>query len=135
MTEKELSGLREEIRCLNIETKLLQEELNELEYSIGVKSVVLSHSPKVKNRRQIGIGVADLAAEIADKKALIQLNLQKIQIKRTRLERYIENINDPDTRFIFRLKYINGLTWREIGAELFMSYTSAFNKHKDYLNK
>ena len=129
MTEKELSGLY----WLNMETKKLQEELDELEYSISVKSVVLSHSPKAKNKRRFG--VEDLAAEIADLKAIIQLNLQKIQIERARLERYIGGIEDAEMRLIFRFRHINGMSWREIGSELFMHHTSAFNKHKAYLKR
>ena len=127
MTEKELSGLY----WLNMETKLLQKELDELEYSISVKSVVLSHSPKAKNKRRFG--VEDLAVEIADLKAIIQLNLQKIQIERARLERYIENINDPETRLIFRLRHINCMTWQDIGSELYMSHMTVIRKHRAYL--
>ena len=106
MTDKELSRLK----YLNIETKKLQEELDELEYSADVTSA-------------------------KDLKAIIQLNLQKIQIERARLERYIENINDPETRLIFRLRHINGMTWGKIGAELYMSHTSAFRKHERYLKQ
>ena len=125
MTEKELSGLYFLIR----ETELLQDDLDELEHSMGVGSVMLSHSPKGKRR----FGVDDLAAEIADLKAIIQLNLRKIQLERARLERYIGNIGDPEIRLIFRLRHINGMKWREIGPETNMDPATAFRKHKDYL--
>ena len=127
MTEKELSGLY----YLNRETEFLQKELDELEYSTGVKSVVLSHAPKSKRR----YGVEDMAAERADLKAIIQLNLLKIQRERARIERFIGNIKDPETRLIFRLRHINGMKWREIGQELYMSLGSVYNKHKAYLKK
>ena len=126
MTEKELSGLY----YLNRETEMLQKELDELEYSTGVKSIVLSHSPKSKRRR---LGVEDLAAEKADLKAIIQLNLLKIQRERARIERFIGNIKDPETRLIFRLRHINGMKWREIGQEMHMCHTKAYKKHKSFL--
>ena len=125
MTEKELSGLY----YLNRETERLQDELDELEYSNGVKSIVLSHAPKSKRR----YGVEDMAAERADLKAIIQLNLLKIQRERTRLERYIGNIEDPETRLIFRLRHINGMTWESIGYEVHMHHTTVLRKHRAYL--
>ena len=127
MTEKELSGLY----YLNRETEYLQKELDELEYSTGVKSVVLSHTPKSKRR----YGVEDMAAEKADLKAIIQLNLLKIQRERARIERFIGNIKDPETRLIFRLRHINGMKWREIGDEMHMTYETARRKHKAHLKK
>ena len=126
MTEKELSGLY----YLNRETERLQDDLDELEYSIGAKSVVLSHSPKGK--RRFFSNVEAMAAEIADLKANIQLNLLKIQLERARLERYIGGIVDAETRLIFRLRHINGMTWREIGLDLHMCHTKAFKKHRDF---
>ena len=125
MTEKELSGLY----FLNRETERLQKDLEELEYSVGVKSVVLSHSPKGKRR----FDISDLAVEIADLKAIIQLNLLKIQRERARLERYIGGIDDPEVRLIFRLRHINGMTWEGIGYEIHMHHTTVLRKHKAYL--
>ena len=126
MTEKELSGLY----YLNRETEWLQKEREEIEYSISAKSVVLSHAPKSKRRRYC---VEDLAVELADLNAIIQLNLLKIQHARARLERFIGSVEDPEMRLILRLRHINGMKWREIGREMFMSHMSAFNKHKAFL--
>ena len=127
MTEKELSGLY----YLNRETERLQKEREEIEYSISVKSVVLSHAPKSKRR----YGVEDLAVELADIKNLIQLKLREIQLERAKLERYIGSIEDPKIREIFYLRYVNGMKWREVGKEMHMSHASVFNKHKEYLKK
>ena len=127
MSEKDLSKLY----FLNRETEMLQKEREEIEQSIGTKSVVLSHAPKSKVR----YGAEDLAVELADLNAIIQLNLLKIQRERARIERYIGNIEDPETRLIFRLRHINGMTWREIGDEIYMSYNTARRKHKKYLQE
>ena len=127
MTQKELSGLF----YLNKETKILQDELIELESNIGTKSVVLSSMPKAKNAKHSI--VEDIAIEISDLKTLIQLNLKKIQIERARLERYIGSIEDAEIRLIFRLRHINGMTWYEIGNELYMHHTTVLRKHKAYL--
>ena len=129
MTEKELSGLY----WLNRETERLQRELDELEESVGPKSPILSHSPKGRGKRRFCIG--DLAAEIADLKALIGLNLQKVQIERARLERYIGGIECAETRLIFRLRHVGGMTWRRIGDELHMNHETARRRHKAHLEK
>ena len=125
MTEKELSGLY----FLNRETERLQDELDEMEHGVGAKSAVPSHGPK--SRRRYGSGSP--AVGIADLKAIIQLNLLKTQRERARLERYIGNIEDPETRLIFRLRHVNGMTWREIADEVHMDFTTAYRKHRRYL--
>ena len=127
MTEKELSGLY----WLNRETERLQNELDELEEAIGPKAAALSHSPKAKGKRPFCVG--DLAAEIADLKALIGLNLQKVRIERARLERYIGGIECAETRLIFRLRHVGGMTWRQIGMETHMDHTTAIRKHRAFL--
>ena len=125
MTEKELSGLY----FLNREIKWLQDELDEMEQGIGVKSAVPSHGPKSRRR----FGSNSPAVEIADLKAILQLNKLKIQREQARLERYIGNIECPETRLIFRLRHIDGMTWREIADEVHMDFTTAYRKHKQYL--
>ena len=128
MTEKELSGLY----YLNRETERLQKDLRELEYSRAAKPPVLSHAP---GRGGPKSDISDLAVEIADLKAIIQLNLLKIQRERARLERYIGNVADPEMRLILRLRHINGMTWEGIGYELGMERTTVSKKHRAYLKK
>ena len=141
MTEKELSGLKPLIRIgelLESYLEQLREDLRELESGMGVKSQQFKHGSKGK----MGFDVSDLAVKIADLKKniskteiIIIYNLSSIQLERARLEIFIEDIKDPEISLIFRLKYINGMSWREIGDEMHMSYNTARRKHKKYLQK
>ena len=125
MSEKELSGLY----YLNRETERLQKDLDELEDGTYAKSPVYRHGSKNPKKYDI----SHLAVEIADLKEIIQLNLRKIQIERARLLRYIQKIEDPEIRLIFRLRHVNGMTWREIADEVHMDFTTANRKHRQYL--
>ncbi|MCD8086475.1 MAG: hypothetical protein LUF28_09200 [Clostridiales bacterium] len=44
-------------------------------------------------------------------------HLQRIH-ERSRLERYIADIDDSLTRMIFRLRFVNGLSWRQVAASV-----------------
>ena len=116
----------------------MEDDLQEMESSMGVKSPKLTHGSK----GTLQFGVSDLAAEIADLKENIEIeklaivrNLNRTLRERTKLEQFIEDIEDPDLRMIFRLKNINGLKWHEIGKAINMERTTASKKYKAYLKK
>jgi hypothetical protein len=54
------------------------------------------------------------AAEIADLRGIIELNLQKCWYELNRLNRYISSIDDSLTRQIFTLRFVNGLPWQQV---------------------
>ena len=58
------------------------------------------------------------AAEIADLKALINLNIEKCWHEKRRLERYIQSIDDSLIRQIFQLRYIEGKKWEEVADKI-----------------
>lgn len=128
MTERELSQLY----WLNKETEKLQAELRELDSKSLYSSPIITDMPKSKRYDD------KIARDIADKidiARIIELNLERIQIERARLERYISNIKDSETRLIFRLRHINGMTWEDIGEEMGYERTSVSKKHKRYLQQ
>ena len=141
MTEKELSGLK----YLNRKGEILRNDLNklkdnlqEIEASMGVRSQKLVCGPKGSLRFDVSdlvSSITDLKESILETEAAIVRNLVKIQRERARLEEYIGGIEDTETGFIFRLRHINGMTWREIGEEMHMSLGSVYGKHKAYLKK
>lgn len=51
-----------------------------------------------------------------------------------KIEEYIENINDSETRMIFRYRYLEFYNWKEIGRKVHLSETSLFRKHQNQLN-
>lgn len=131
MTEKELSQLY----WLNRETEQLQKALKEAEHCDGYHSPTITGMPRGGTAK----GVADYAAELADLKVVINLNLHKIQKERMRLERYIGNIEDSEIRLIMRLRHINGMTWYDIAYEIGYTGNDAEStprkKYKRFLNK
>ena len=69
-----------------------------------------------------GNGVTDklskCAVEIADLKVLIDLNLKKCFYELKKLNRYIDSIEDSRLRMIMKLRYVNGLSWRQIAFSI-----------------
>ena len=51
-----------------------------------------------------------------------------------KIEEYIENINDSETRMIFRYRYLEFYNWKEIEKKVHLSETSLFRKHQNQLN-
>ena len=44
------------------------------------------------------------------------------------IEAFLEGVKDPETRTIIRLKYIDGLTWEEVGEAVHMHRTTCYRK-------
>lgn len=65
-----------------------------------------------------GDGMARMAAEIADLKAIISAKRQQCIHERNRLERYIADIPDGLTRQIFALRFVKGLSWWQVAARV-----------------
>ena len=51
------------------------------------------------------------------------------------IEEFLENLDDPEMRLIFRLRYCLRMTWEAIGDEIFMSPSGALRKCKRFLKK
>ena len=112
MTIQELSQLY----WLNREIELDQERLRDLEaqaYAPPTQKVDgMPHAPG------IGDPTATLTAEIEDLRAIIAAKQLQCIHERNRLERYINGIDDSLTRMIFRLRFINGLTWFQVASHV-----------------
>lgn len=70
----------------------------------------MPHAPGVKDK------VGDLATEIADMDARIKHLEAEIRQDEKEILSYICNINDDQTRLIFRLRFIRCLTWGEVAS-------------------
>ena len=111
MTKKELSQLY----WLNREIEEQQRRLNELEClatSCTNQITGMTRSMGVTNR------LAKYAAEIADLRGLIDLNIKKCFYELNRLNRFIETVDDSMMRQILSLRYVNGLAWRQIAFSI-----------------
>ena len=109
MTLKELSQLY----YLNREIEMDQRRLRELEARALPGAQVITGMPH-------GSGVADIvgryAAEIADLRGIIEAKHQQCLYERSRLERYIADIDDSLLRQIFTYRFVNGLPWLQVAG-------------------
>lgn len=111
MTKKELSQLY----YLNREIEEQQRRLEELELLATSCTAQITGMPRVPWNSD---KVAKYAAEIADLKALLDLNIKKCFYEFNRINRYIETVEDSQMRMILALRYINGLSWRQIAFSI-----------------
>lgn len=112
MTLRELSQLY----WLNREIEFDKHRLEELEQlATSPKSQQIDGMPHNSSEQD---AIARQVAEIADLKAIITAKQQQCIHERNRLERYISSIDDSLTRQIFTLRFINGLSWRQVAFSL-----------------
>lgn len=126
MTVKELSQLFH----LNREIEMLQKELAELEAKVGPKSPQLTGMPHSPNQAESL--VERIATDIVDIQAIIAAKQLQCIHERARLERYIDGIADSETRMVFRLRFINGLTWEQVAVHMGEGYMGDSLKKKCY---
>ena len=111
MNKRELSQLY----YLNREIEQLKSRIEELE------CIAVSDTSRITGMPHV-TGISDkvgiYAAEIADLKELLDLNLKKCFYELNRLNRYIEGIDDSQMRMIMTLRYVNGLSWRQIAFNI-----------------
>lgn len=109
MTIKELSQLYH----LNREIEMDRLRLRNLEARAQPGAQVITGMPHVQGTKD---KVGECAAEIADLRGIIEAKHQQCLYERARLERYIAGIDDSLTRQMFKLRFVNGLTWRQVAA-------------------
>ncbi len=78
---------------------------------------------------------ASAALAIREIEELYEIKLKELYLVRNRIERYINDIDDPEERLIIRLRCINNMNWFDIGAEVGMDRTTASRKYRDFIKK
>lgn len=78
----------------------------------GQKLDGMPHASGIKDK------VGDLAIEIADMDARIEFLEEEIDKVKEPIIKYINAIDDDQTRLVFRLRFIRCLTWREVAVIL-----------------
>jgi hypothetical protein len=114
MTLKELSQLY----WLSREIEADQKRLDELSRIAGEpSSSVLTDMPRSP---QIGRSskIERLVAEIVDLRAVIAAKQIQCIHERARLERWINNIPDSQTRMIFRYRFVSGMSWEQVAEAI-----------------
>ncbi|WP_411679874.1 hypothetical protein [Clostridium thailandense] len=130
MTKQELSQLY----YLNREIEQLKNRITELECVATSTSSRITGMPHASG---ISDKVGKYAAEIADLKELLDLNLKKCFYELNRLNRYIESIDNSELRMILSLRYINGLSWEQVAVSIspYASGESVRKAHERFLRK
>ena len=111
MTKKELSQLY----YLRREIKEQQRRLSELE---ALATSCTANVTWIPNGNGISDKVANYAAQIADLKGLLDLNLKKCFYELNRLDRFISSVKDSEMRIILTLRYSQGLTWQQVAQNM-----------------
>ena len=107
MTKKELAQLY----YLKKEIKEQQRRLDELETAATACTAKITGLP---SGRGISDKIGNYAAQIADLKGLLDLNLKKCFYELNRLDRYIQSVDDPLLRQIMTYRFVNGYSWSKI---------------------
>jgi hypothetical protein len=111
MTKQELSQLY----YLNREIEQLKKRIAELESTATSITQSITGMPHVNG---ISDKTGKYAAEIADLKELLELNLKKCFYELNRINRYINSVGDALMRLILSLRYVNGLNWQQIAFSI-----------------
>lgn len=107
MTKKELSQLY----YLKKEIKEQQRRIAELEAAATKCTANISGMP---SGRGISDKVGQYAAQIADLKAILDLNIKKCFYELNQIDRYIQSVDDPLIRQIMMYRFENHMSWRQI---------------------
>lgn len=109
MTLQELSQLY----WLNREVEKEHARLDELrrlaQAPTGSKLTGMPRAPRSADSK-----TERMVAEIVDLEAILCAKQLQCIHERARLERWINDIPDSQTRMIFRLRFVNGLTWDQV---------------------
>lgn len=73
--------------------------------------------------------------EAAGLREQIEAGIRRRMGLRARLVAYIDAIPDSVTRDIFKLKYLDGRTWRQIAAEMHLSAEACKKRHGKQLKQ
>ena len=129
MTKKELSQLY----YLKKEIRQQQKRLQELENAATSCTAKITGMPH-------GMGINDkiskYAAQIADLKGLLDLNLKKCFYELNRINRFIESVEDSEMRMILTLRYIQNLSWQKVAFAI-GEYDEQYprRKHNNFLKR
>lgn len=126
MTIDELS----KYHVIKLEIEQIKDNLKELdETSIG--------SPKLTGMPQSVGSVGNPVESVAIKKEKLETILKRKQDKlldeHLKIENFLETVDDSNVRVIIRARFIDGMSWQEIGKKLNFERTTPYYHLKKYL--
>ena len=116
MTNQELSQLYYLVKEIKLKRQQL-EQLRTIAEGTTVELTGMPHGTGIKDK------IGNVAADIADIKAILELKIQEYYYQYNRLTRYIESIDDSLIRQIMTLRYIELKEWNDV-ADLVGGYNT-----------
>ena len=111
MTKKELS----QVYFLKREMRQLEQRIKELETAAMACTSKITGVP---NGTGINDKIGNYAAQIADLKSLLALNLRKCVYEFNRLDKFIQSVDDSEMRTILTLRYLQGFSWQKVARSM-----------------
>lgn len=128
MDKKELNR----IYYIDLEIKDIKEELEELEgLMIGATNYSKENVQTSGNSDKVG----DLACKIGELRNLYELKLEELYIQKTRVERFINDIDDSEMRLIVRNRNVKLKQWEDIAKSLGYERTTVSKKYWKFINE
>lgn len=123
MNEKELN----KYYYLKKEVEDLEERIET--YDVGVSSVRVKEL-NVDSSPQF-ISIQEKVVELKDKWMQKRVEALEEYIK---IESFIDRVDDAEIRILLRYRYLDLLSWEQIGEKVFMDRTSVSKKIRKFLN-
>jgi hypothetical protein len=138
MTKQDLPGIKGVVD----EIESLQKDLSDIDSLLQTRYVadtVKGSSMRFPYMEHVlvvgGVDEVRLSKQRKKLSRRLKITLMRMQLIRDDAYKLIDEQEDADIRTILRLKYINGLTWPEIAAEVHMSDRTARRHLKDWWAK
>lgn len=133
MTKFDLGQLKE----LNKEIELLERQIAEAPNKANkVFGTVKGSSRKLPYQERVilvsGVDWTDYEKKVVGLRKKLQHRVDELMTKVVEINAFIEGVPDAEVRMILQLKYINGMSYEEIGPELGMSERTVRRKFRKW---
>lgn len=125
-------------RALIFEVELLKKQLEKLELDVVGDSTSGSSAefPYIKHKINIeGYDLKSYKSKVAKMNKKIANKMNELLEEKDRLLEFIYSIENSELRQIFIYKYIDGLTWKEIGNKMNYGTSTIRLKHDSFIKK
>lgn len=114
---------------LKIEIKELKDEINSLAEISSPQMTGMPHGSSISNPPEQYFMKKQKLVEKLNKK------LEKYIEELSRIENFIDTIDDPEIRIIARLRFIDNLNWENIGRKVHLDRSVCYRKLKKCLGE
>lgn len=134
MTKEELSRLRK----IKTEIDQIKKELESIEPEYTQDSVTGSYAyfPYTQHSVKIaGYAIDSYKRKVQRIQNRLNSKLSELVEEKDRITEFIYSIDDGDLRQILTYRYMNGLTWKEIGESMNYATSTIRLKHDGFIKK